>query len=23
MKLSELNNLTLENIGTWPKPVKI
>jgi type IV pilus assembly protein PilO len=23
MKLSELNNLTLENIGTCPKPVKI
>ena len=22
MKLSDLNNLTLENIGTWPVPVK-
>lgn len=23
MKLSDLNNLTLDNIGTWPVPVKI
>ena len=23
MKLSDLNNLTLENLGTWPLPVKI
>jgi type IV pilus assembly protein PilO len=23
MKLSDLNNLTMENIGTWPIPVKV
>ena len=23
MKLSDLNNLTLDNIGTWPVPVKV
>jgi type IV pilus assembly protein PilO len=23
MKLSDLNNLTLDNIGTWPLPIKI
>ena len=23
MKLSDLNNLTLENLGTWPIPVKV
>ena len=23
MKMSDLNNLNLENIGSWPTPVKV